>query len=109
MHNFEGHKKIQTSLVDKGYIIKKLDDRIASQESIPTDGKSKRESFYTITIPEEHQDLFNIAETVTDNPNMRLVDEGAHKDNLTENPFMSIKEDNDDMDAIDEALSDINL
>lgn len=58
-HQFEGTKKIQSALSDKGYIINKDDTRIAEQETVTTDGKKERKAFYRITIPDEMLQLFN--------------------------------------------------
>lgn len=58
-HQFEGTKKIQSALSDKGYIINKDDTRIAEQETITNEGKKERKAFYRIMIPDEMLQLFN--------------------------------------------------
>src|SRR5699024_4533313 len=58
-NQFEGTKKIQSALSDKGYIISKSESRIAEQETVTTDGQKRREAFYRIVIPDDMLDSFS--------------------------------------------------
>lgn len=81
--NFEGTKKVQTALKNKGYIVEYDDDRIAKQENVIKSGVKKRESFYQIVIPEDV--LENLKFDTGDNSSSfdDLIEDSSQSNNTT--------------------------